>query len=169
MGCLRKAGECQQHPSGSWPSLRQGQGPAQFPKPGGPEHLLLLRGGRDESGRGEWVGRGFPRAAPHSFGSPIVALTKAALFLPTTIPCQHPSAFRLQISCLLAACQEANVDGKGIRGAGCWKGCPSCGSGRVRAIPQECHQQGRGVPRNVWILLHPVPSQQGPALGPQDQ
>jgi len=57
---------------------------------------------------------GWAGASPGSCGSSIVALTKAALFLPTTIPCQHPSAFRLQISCPLAAFQETarNVDGK---------------------------------------------------------
>lgn len=71
-----------------------------------------------------WAGAslGLP---PRLCGSSIVALTKAALFLPTSIPCQHPSAFRLQISCPLAAFQEAawaqNVDGKWISGAGWWK------------------------------------------------
>lgn len=58
-------------------------------------------------------------------GPPVGALTKAALFVPTSIPCQHPSALRLQISCPLAAFQEAaraqDVDGKGISGAGWWK------------------------------------------------
>lgn len=45
--------------------------------------------------------------------SPIVARTKAALFLPTAIPCQHPSAFWLQISCPLAGFQEAGRGWKG--------------------------------------------------------
>lgn len=61
------------------------------------------------------------------------------------------------------------MDGKGISGAGWWKVAPGCGSGRVSSTPQESLEQGRGIPRNVQILLHPVPSQQGPALGPQYQ
>lgn len=64
-------------------------------------------------------------------GPPVGALTKAALFVPTSIPCQHPSALWLQISCPLAAFQEAarvrDVDGKGISGAGWWKVVRGCG------------------------------------------
>lgn len=90
-------------------------------------------------------------------GSPIVALTKAALFLPTTIPCQHPSAFRLQISCPLAAFQEAaraqNVDGKRISGAGWWKVAPcrgvQAGTGPCGgAALQKLEEQGSGVHRS---------------------
>lgn len=100
-----------------------------------------------------WAGAslGLP---PRSCGSSIVALTKAALFLPTTIPCQHPSAFRLQISCPLAAFQEAaraqNVDGKRISGAGWWKVAPCrgvwTGAGPCgRAALQKPDEQGSGV------------------------
>ena len=106
--------------------------------------------------RSGWAGAslGLP---PRLCGSSIVALTKAALFLPTTIPCQHPSAFRLQISCPLAAFQEAaraqNVDGKRISGAGWWKVAPCHG---VRAGTGLCggsalqkpDEQGSGVRRS---------------------
>lgn len=105
--------------------------------------------------RGEWVGRGFPGAPPLSCGSPIVALTKAALFLPTAIPCQHPSAFQLQISCPLAACQEAGRGWQEDEGSRLEEGGVS--QGQV---------QGGGVPRNVWVLL---PEVFPPALGPQHQ
>lgn len=136
------------HPGPAWPWSFQGRARP----PQGRQAEAGTKVG-DQSG---WAGAslGLP---PRFCGSSIVALTKAALFLPTTIPCQHPSAFRLQISCPLAAFQEAaraqNVDGKRISGAGWWKVAPCCG---VQAGTGPCggaslqkpEEQGSGVRRS---------------------
>lgn len=75
---------------------------------------------RAEGGTAQRVGRGFPGASSLLVWVPHCCPTKAALFLPTTIPCPQPSAFRPHISCPLAALQEAararDVDGKRMSG-----------------------------------------------------
>lgn len=150
--------ESQQHPPAlAAPSLRgRGWGPAWSFQGHTPPQGRQAEAGTKVGEQSGWAGASL-RLPPRSCGTSIVALTKAALFLPTTIPCQHPSAFRLQISCPLAAFQEAaraqNVDGKRISGAGWWKVAPwhgvQGGTGLCRgAALQKPDEQGSGVHRS---------------------